>query len=194
MQERGRPLTSSILNTIDFWGPEHMRRWIARAFDGTSLPLATKRFLVDVGLPDTSRQPFVFGPSLAQIPRPYPEFSNYLSIGGDRKRSFCLDEHRDGAVIWFSEKHGVHRYVNRGVERFGLCLVVRQKAVEAAARVNAVPNLDWSDRFGRWQLVENEALEAMCHIDGDAMSSPDNFWPTSMRDISGLEHPPHKGN
>jgi hypothetical protein len=159
---------------VSFWGKDNLKRWSESSLDDVAIPLSSKRFLIDVGLPCKEDWTLRFDIEGDQLP-PLTNKKHYRRIGFDDLVPVCLDERRGGAVVAVeTEFGGSERFVNSSVERFGEFLMLYQEYRKTArsASEEEIPS------------IINGIEGQMCRIDPEAFDDSNNYWPLVVEQMN----------
>jgi hypothetical protein len=163
-----------IETIIKFWGRDNLKRWTAASLRDVSIPVSSKSFLIEVGLPYRVDWTLQFDNEAEQLPR-LPNKKNYRRIGYDDVVPLCLDEEDSGRIIAVEDViGGRERFINSGVDRFAECLVYYQQ-YRTSVRIapeEEVPKLVAA------------AEEHMREADSLAFSDANNWWPVIIEQMN----------
>jgi hypothetical protein len=158
---------------LNFWGYNNLVRWLESTLRDVAVPLSSKRFLMEVGLPGKTDWTLRFDPE-ATLPR-LADKSNFRRIGFDDMVAICLDEQHDGCVVAVEkEVGGTQRFINTTVQHFGVFLVLYQEYRKAARRmseeevVKFIPSIE----------------SRMRKTDPKAFDDPNNYWPLVIEQMN----------
>ena len=163
---------------ITRWGKPDLMPYKPVAFTGLPIPEASRRFLVEAGLPQQAGLELEFDLppdelfTLAEaFEQDLPAFFNrYRPIGLDAATAICLDE-SDGWRLYAVDVDGALpiRFVNSGVPQLAeFLLVFREGAGVRLPELASEEELEASA-----QALERE----FGRIDPSVFSDPENWWP-----------------
>ena len=165
---------------IALWGADRLVRapWVA--LEPLKVPLASKKFLSDVGMPVEELLCITFYdlkenwlPTLREEatakklpPPPYSDQYRVLGRGGHAPNLY-LDERAGGSVVEIDlEPEGCARFVNSSVEALAAFLVAFRKSFVREGM---------SDEENKHYVARMKA--DLMRVDGRAFSDPQNWWP-----------------
>lgn len=160
-----------------YWGAEHLTRWPEGILRDVQMPLASKRFLADIGLPSPGRA--IFGWEFKwELKLPIFKSDRKLRILGwtYEAHPILIDEDRAGRIIWKPVE--CERYVNASAEQFAGSLVMLDKY-----RLNAERTMN--DPHDRAAVLRNAAAlrQTLKKIDDTAIADQNSLWSAIVQDI-----------
>jgi hypothetical protein len=148
---------------IDLWAPDNVR-WAADVVAATRLSEASRRFLVEVGLPRWLSLSLEWDAEAARLP-PLADAPNYRRIGSEQGIPVCLDEGNFGRVVAVEPGQPVC-FINSSVELLAEFLALHRQWSESYANGHA-------EDLARLAAMEGK----MRSKDPAAFTDPANWWP-----------------
>lgn len=161
------------------WGADQLLRYEPAALEGVHIPDASKRFLIEAGLPRQASLELEFDLSADELPT-LPEaleeerlsagFNRYRPIGVDTATTICLDE-QDNGHIYAVDIDGTipTRFMNSSVPQLAeFLLVFRSGAGITLPKLASEENLEAS---------AHALEEQFRRIDPAVFGDEDNWWP-----------------
>jgi SUKH-4 immunity protein len=157
---------------LKFWSEGQLKVWDEPTLRGSALPLQTRAFLCEIGLPDGVDWTLRFDNQ--QFPQ-LPGRNQYRVIGHDDVVPICIDLSAGGRLVAVeSDVGGGVRYINSDVEHFAECLVYYQQ-YRIAARTTDESEI---------QDVIDSTAEKMKGADPTAFVDPNSYWPVVVEQMN----------